>query len=233
MQMLSEERMAELVAKEKILQGMSAAGDAMVFAWVIEHADSPPGAPRYFTGKRHPAMRWSDPGDHLAACRFARREDAERISDFAGYYLPNPTHRVREHGWYADASLVGGADVHFAGAGNMVAAETAEGATLTDANPEADYVGSDPLLEEAAGWKAEAKRLLELSQKQARRIEELEPFVSLFRRLDERFGCNHTDNGAEDAENLIRHIDEALAAAAPAEASPPGTRPRLPDAQSA
>jgi hypothetical protein len=71
----------------------------MTFAWVIEHAESEPGKPRYFTGHRHPAMQWSDPGDHAEACRFAREQDADRIAAFAGFYAPNPTHRVCEHGW--------------------------------------------------------------------------------------------------------------------------------------
>jgi hypothetical protein len=80
----------------------------MIFAWVIEHADSEPGRPRYFTGKRHLAMQWSNPGDHAEACRFARREDAERIASFAGFYPPNPTHRVCEHGWeeHTDGAMV-------------------------------------------------------------------------------------------------------------------------------
>jgi hypothetical protein len=69
------------------------------FAWVIERIDSPPGAPIYFTGRRHAALQWSDPGDHSQACRFARKEDAERIMGFAGFYPPNPVHRVCEHGW--------------------------------------------------------------------------------------------------------------------------------------
>lgn len=72
---------------------------ATSFAWVIEDRESELSRPRYFTGKRHPAMQWSDPGDHAAACRFARREDAERIAAFAGFYDPNPTHRICEHGW--------------------------------------------------------------------------------------------------------------------------------------
>jgi hypothetical protein len=71
----------------------------MTFAWVIEHRDSKPGLPVYFTGKRHGALQWSDPGDNSEACRFARKEDAERIAEFAGFYAPNPTHLIREHGW--------------------------------------------------------------------------------------------------------------------------------------
>jgi len=71
----------------------------MTFAWVIEKGDSEQSRPSYFTGRRHPAVQWSDPGDHAAACRFARKEDAERIADFAGFYAPNPVHRIAEHGW--------------------------------------------------------------------------------------------------------------------------------------
>jgi anti-sigma factor ChrR (cupin superfamily) len=71
----------------------------MKFAWVIEHEDSEPGKPQYFTGARHSAMRWSAPGSHGDAVRFARKQDAERIANFAGFYAPNPTHRICEHGW--------------------------------------------------------------------------------------------------------------------------------------
>lgn len=71
----------------------------MEYAWVIEHKDSPPGQPIYFTGFLHAALQWSNPGKHLAACRFSRKEDAERIAAFAGFYEPNPTHYIREHGW--------------------------------------------------------------------------------------------------------------------------------------
>jgi hypothetical protein len=77
--------------------------DETAFAWCIEHADSEPSRPRYFTGKRHPAMQWSDPGDHAEALRMARKEDAERVASFAGFYEPNPTHRICEHGWMGRA----------------------------------------------------------------------------------------------------------------------------------
>lgn len=67
-----------------------------VFAWIIEHEDSEGSAPRYFTGKSTPALRWSDPGNHADACRFSRRSDAERVC--LGFYPPR-NHRVAEHGW--------------------------------------------------------------------------------------------------------------------------------------
>jgi hypothetical protein len=69
----------------------------MTFAWVIEKDDSEGSRPRYFTGKRHGAQEWSDPGDHADACRFAREQDAERIAKYIGPYQHN--HRICEHGW--------------------------------------------------------------------------------------------------------------------------------------
>jgi hypothetical protein len=63
-------------------------------------------------------------------------------------------------------------------------------------------------VQEAAGWKREADRLLRLCQQQERKIEELTPYIDLFRRLDKKFGCGHTENGAEDAEALLRHVDD-------------------------
>ena len=67
----------------------------MVFAWVIERDTSEPSRPEYFTGKTHPALCWSDPGDHAAAIRFARKVDAERMALFDSARK----HRVCEHGW--------------------------------------------------------------------------------------------------------------------------------------
>lgn len=88
----------------------------MNFAWVIEHRDSEPSRPRYFTGRRHSAAMWSDPGDHSAACRFSRKQDAENIAGFAGFYEPNVTHRICEHGWdepLAPAPAMSGEDAAF------------------------------------------------------------------------------------------------------------------------
>ncbi len=68
----------------------------MSLAWVIEHEDSEPSLPRYFTGMLALGLRWSKPGDHKAAVRYARKEDAEKTAisvDGAG------KHRVCEHGW--------------------------------------------------------------------------------------------------------------------------------------
>jgi hypothetical protein len=74
----------------------------MTFAWVIVHDASPPGAPIYYTGARTPALRWSNPGAWEYAVRFARKEDAEAIAILAGFYAPNPTHKIEEHGFEAD-----------------------------------------------------------------------------------------------------------------------------------
>jgi hypothetical protein len=68
----------------------------MTFAWVIERDNSEPSRPEYFTGRLTLALRWSDPGDHADACRFARQEDAERMARSIDGARP---HRVREHGW--------------------------------------------------------------------------------------------------------------------------------------
>lgn len=68
----------------------------MTFAWVIERDESPPSAPEYFTGNSHPAMRWSNPGDHAAAIRFSRKDDAEKMRLAVDCARP---HRVCEHGW--------------------------------------------------------------------------------------------------------------------------------------
>jgi len=68
----------------------------MVFAWVIERDESPLHTPEYFTGRLTPALRWSKPGDHADACRFARRQDAERVAVAIDGARP---HRVCEHGW--------------------------------------------------------------------------------------------------------------------------------------
>jgi hypothetical protein len=61
--------------------------------WVVEKGESQPCSPEYFTGANHPAIEWSDPGDHLSAIRFARKEDAEK----AARRFINP--RICEHLW--------------------------------------------------------------------------------------------------------------------------------------
>lgn len=66
----------------------------MNFAWVIEHAESKPGSPQYFTGKYTPALRWSN--DNAEACRFSRKCDAERL---ARSLDGARNHRIAEHGW--------------------------------------------------------------------------------------------------------------------------------------
>ena len=70
--------------------------NSMEFAWVIERDTSAPSAPEYFTGRLHPALWWSNPGEHEDALRFARKQDAEKFTlslDCARQ------HRVCEHGW--------------------------------------------------------------------------------------------------------------------------------------
>lgn len=66
----------------------------MVYAWVIEHGDSEPCAPRYFTGESARHGRWHLCND--VAVRFARKQDADRIALALG--LENV--RIAEHGWY-------------------------------------------------------------------------------------------------------------------------------------
>lgn len=63
----------------------------IVFAWVVEHAESEQSRPRYFDG-----IGWSDPGDNEAAIRFAREKDARFFANKLDW--PN-VHRVCEHGW--------------------------------------------------------------------------------------------------------------------------------------
>jgi hypothetical protein len=71
----------------------------MTYAWVIERGGSDPSRPEYFTGRLHylfPEKAWSAPGDHADACRFARREDADKLSH---WITPGTAHRIAEHGW--------------------------------------------------------------------------------------------------------------------------------------
>ena len=63
----------------------------IVFAWVVEHAESEQSRPRYYDG-----IGWSDPGDNEAAIRFAREKDARFFANKLDW--PN-VHRVCEHGW--------------------------------------------------------------------------------------------------------------------------------------
>jgi hypothetical protein len=104
-------------------------------------------------------------------------------------------------GWttHADAYRCGHRDARHA------AAELAS-AAVADAAPASE--DHEELRAEATGWKREADRLLQLCQKQSREIEDLTPYIDLFRRLDRKFGCGHTDHGAEDCEALLRHVDE-------------------------
>lgn len=63
--------------------------------WLIEHGAYPASAPMYWTGKS--MGTWS--GNHADACRFARREDAFRVSLWLGDPHERPSHRVAEHMW--------------------------------------------------------------------------------------------------------------------------------------
>ena len=70
-------------------------GNAMEYAWVIEHRRSQVSEPEYWAGNR-----WSK--NHLDAIRFARQVDAERSRDGFDEDDPLPReqpHRVCEHGW--------------------------------------------------------------------------------------------------------------------------------------
>lgn len=67
------------------------------YAWVIEHAHSEASRPCYWTGGY-----WTE--RHEEACRYCRREDAERtltgIRRFEAMEgLERMPHRVAEHGW--------------------------------------------------------------------------------------------------------------------------------------
>lgn len=61
--------------------------------WVIEHGGM--STPVYWTGESWGV--WS--GDHLRACRFARREDAFKVSLAVGDGVMERLHRVAEHKW--------------------------------------------------------------------------------------------------------------------------------------
>ena len=65
------------------------------YGWLIEHKETGPAGPAYWTPK--PFMLRVEPWtfDNLDAVRFARREDAQRVADT----LPGGPHRVAEHGW--------------------------------------------------------------------------------------------------------------------------------------
>lgn len=62
------------------------------YAWLIEHGDSPTFKPMYWAGLKSVAFT----NKHLAAIRFARKEDAEQVAK--GILEDTPT-RVCEHGW--------------------------------------------------------------------------------------------------------------------------------------
>ena len=68
------------------------------YAWLIERADSEVSAPWYWAAGQRDAERssaWTQ--NHLAAIRFARREDAENVSK---RLFPDIAVRVCEHGWH-------------------------------------------------------------------------------------------------------------------------------------
>jgi len=74
------------------------------FAWLIERGDSPVSAPIYFAGysQRGVTVLWS--GNPSAAVRFARKEDAEKVS----YAFLDSNNRVAEHGWAKDPLTIEG-----------------------------------------------------------------------------------------------------------------------------
>ena len=57
--------------------------------WVIEREDSEPSRPMYYAG-----IEWDY--DNLKAIRFARKEDAEKMSR---YMFPGEPHRIADHMW--------------------------------------------------------------------------------------------------------------------------------------
>lgn len=64
-------------------------------AWVIEHGGHP--APLYWTGRSW--GEWS--GDHMKACRFSRRYDAQKVALAVGDPSARANaHKVAEHVWY-------------------------------------------------------------------------------------------------------------------------------------
>lgn len=65
------------------------------YGWLIEHGASPSSAPLYWTGRS--MGTWS--GNHMEACRFARREDAFRVSLWLGDATNRVEHRIAEHAW--------------------------------------------------------------------------------------------------------------------------------------
>lgn len=68
------------------------------YGWVIEKGEI--AAPEYLTLRDTPG--WSQPGDHLAALRFEREEDAEAfVSSFVigVTSVDRDAVRVAQHGW--------------------------------------------------------------------------------------------------------------------------------------
>ena len=60
--------------------------------WVIEHWRSEPSSPEYWTATGFDR-------DNLKAIRFARKEDAERVSNILGGGFPEGYHRIADHMW--------------------------------------------------------------------------------------------------------------------------------------
>lgn len=56
-------------------------------------------------------------------------------------------------------------------------------------------------------WKATA----ELNSKLEEELETVRPFREVAQEIDKIFGCDHTRNGAEDCQNLVRHVREMKA----------------------
>lgn len=67
--------------------------------WVIERADSSPAEPKYWAAGQRDAERssaWTS--NHMAAIRFARYDDAEKV---ANRLFPDIKVRIAKHEWAA------------------------------------------------------------------------------------------------------------------------------------
>lgn len=80
---------------DAILAALSASRPESVdeTGWLIEHGGH--SIPTYWTGESW--GRWSS--DHKRACRFARREDAFKVSLALGDTPHDPPHKIIEHMW--------------------------------------------------------------------------------------------------------------------------------------
>ena len=72
------------------------------YGWVIEHRDSEPSWPLYWTGKNTYNLDECWSRDHMDAVRFCREKDADVMRLILGG-APS-CHRIAEHGWNAARS---------------------------------------------------------------------------------------------------------------------------------